>query len=80
MNRLKIAIVLPLFIALCVNTFGQNKTNTFEVVKSGQGSKSMIFISGFSCSGEVWNETKEFTKSIYTNTQELIFPVSLRAM
>jgi len=58
MSKSKIVIVLSLFIALCVNTFGQTKTIAFEVIKSGQGSKSIIFIPGFSCSGEVWNETK----------------------
>jgi pimeloyl-ACP methyl ester carboxylesterase len=66
MNRFKSTIILPLFIALCVNTVGQNKTNAFEVVKSGQGSESMIFIPGFACSGEVWNETKTKFEKDYT--------------
>jgi pimeloyl-ACP methyl ester carboxylesterase len=66
MNKLKIEIVLFLFIALCVNTFGQTKTNAFEVTKSGQGSKSIIFIPGFSCSGEVWNETKSKYEKDFT--------------
>lgn len=66
MNKLKMAIVLFLFIALCVNTFGQTKTNAFEVTKSGQGSKSIIFIPGFSCSGEVWNETKSKYEKDFT--------------
>jgi pimeloyl-ACP methyl ester carboxylesterase len=66
MNKLKIAIVLFLFIALCLNVFGQTKTNAFEVIKSGQGSKSIIFIPGFSCSGEVWNETKTKLEEDYT--------------
>jgi len=30
----------------------------FDVKISGQGTRSIIFIPGFSCSGEVWNETK----------------------
>ncbi|MCX6145997.1 MAG: alpha/beta hydrolase, partial [Candidatus Kapabacteria bacterium] len=58
MNTYKIALVLFLFIALCVNTFSQATTNSFEVKVSGNGSKSIIFIPGFSCSGEVWDETK----------------------
>jgi pimeloyl-ACP methyl ester carboxylesterase len=58
MNKSKITIVLFFFIALSVNTFGQTKTNIFEVIKSGQGSKSIIFIPGFASSGEVWEETK----------------------
>ncbi len=66
MNKLKIAIVLFLFIALCENTFGLTKTNAFEVSKSGQGIKSIIFIPGFSCSGEVWNETKSIYEKDFT--------------
>jgi pimeloyl-ACP methyl ester carboxylesterase len=66
MNNLKIAIALLLFMVLCVNTFGQTKTNAFEVTKSGQGSKSIIFIPGFSCSGEVWNETKSIFEKYFT--------------
>jgi pimeloyl-ACP methyl ester carboxylesterase len=66
MKNLKIAIALLLFMVLCVNTFGQTKTNAFEVTKSGQGSKSIIFIPGFSCSGEVWNETKSIFEKDFT--------------
>jgi pimeloyl-ACP methyl ester carboxylesterase len=66
MNNLKIAIALLLFMVLCVNTFGQTKTNAFEVTKSGHGSKSIIFIPGFSCSGEVWNETKSIFEKDFT--------------
>lgn len=71
MNKSNSVIVLSLFIALCGNAFGQTKTKFFEVTKSGQGNKSIIFIPGFSCSGEVWNETKtKFEKeySCYTLT------------
>ncbi len=66
MSKSKIVIVLSLFIALCVNTFAQTKIIAFEVIKSGQGSKSIIFIPGFSCSGEVWNETKTKFEKDYT--------------
>jgi pimeloyl-ACP methyl ester carboxylesterase len=66
MNKLKITTVLFLFFALCTNTEGQTKTNAFEVTKSGQGSKSLIFIPGFSCSGEVWSETKSKYEKDYT--------------
>ncbi len=50
-----IAIVLVLFMLLCVNLFAQAP---FEVQKSGQGKSSIIFIPGFASSGEVWNDTK----------------------
>lgn len=66
MTKLKIAIVVFLFIALCINTFGQTTTNPFEVIKSGAGNKSIIFIPGFACSGEVWNETKSLYEKEYT--------------
>ena len=66
MNQFKSTIGLFLFISFCVNTFGQAKTNAFEVTKSGQGSTSIIFIPGFSCSGEVWDETKTKFEKDYT--------------
>lgn len=66
MNRLKITIVLALFIAINVKSFGQNKSKPFEVIKSGQGSKSIIFIPGFASSGEVWDETKSKYEKDYT--------------
>lgn len=64
MNKYKITIIL--FTALCVNVFGQTNKYSFEVHKTGQGEQAMIFIPGFACSGEVWNETiakfeKEYT-------------------
>ena len=58
MNKLKFLTTVFLFTALSINVFGQNKTYPFDVTRSGKGTKSIIFIPGFSCSGEVWNETK----------------------
>lgn len=66
MNKYKIAILILLFAALCVNVFGQTKKYYFEVEKTGQGKKSIIFIPGFACSGEVWNETITKLKKEYT--------------
>jgi hypothetical protein len=63
MNRLKVQSYC-LFIALCVNSFGQNKTNTFEVVKSGQGSKSMIFIQDFQFSAKFGTKQKQSLRKI----------------
>jgi len=57
MNKYKIAIIILLFIALCINVFGQNDTYPFEVVKTGNGKQSIVFIPGFASSGDVWNET-----------------------
>jgi len=66
MKKSKIAAVLFLFFALCVNTFGQTKTKAFDVSKSGQGTKSIICRPDFACSGEVWNETKSKFENDYT--------------
>jgi pimeloyl-ACP methyl ester carboxylesterase len=66
MTKLKIAIVIFLFTALCINTFGQFKEYSFELIKSGQGKKSIIFIPGFACSGEVWNDTKSSYEKDFT--------------
>ncbi len=61
----KVAIIFILFIVLCINVFGETKY-AFNVVKSGKGDKSIIFIPGFSCSGDVWNETKSLFEKDYT--------------
>lgn len=58
MEKNKFIIILLLAFALAINVFGQNKNYPFDVQKSGQGKSSIIFIPGFACSGEVWNETK----------------------
>lgn len=65
MKKNKITIVFFLIIAACLNTFAQNQL-AFEVNKTGQGSKSIIFIPGFACSGEVWNDTKALFEKDYT--------------
>lgn len=57
MKSYKILIIIFAILAFC-NVFGQTKSYPFEVKVSGKGKQSIIFIPGFSCSGEVWNETK----------------------
>jgi pimeloyl-ACP methyl ester carboxylesterase len=57
MKQLKTITVLFAIFAWQVSLQAQNSVNAFEVTKSGQGSQSIIFIPGFACSGEVWNET-----------------------
>jgi pimeloyl-ACP methyl ester carboxylesterase len=66
MNKFKVAFLLLLFIALCINTFAQSPAKPFEVIKSGKGDKSIIFIPGFACSGAVWDETKACYEKSYT--------------
>lgn len=58
MRKLKFIVPVIVFISITINLYGQSKSKYFEVVKSGKGSKSIIFIPGFASSGEVWDETK----------------------
>ncbi|MEM9052366.1 MAG: alpha/beta hydrolase [Bacteroidota bacterium] len=56
MKNLILLVLTFFFVTLA---FGSGQTDyPFEVQKSGQGDQAMILIPGFSCSGEVWNETK----------------------
>lgn len=53
-----ILITAFMFSALCSTVLAQTKSYPFEIVKSGKGKQAILFIPGFACSGEVWNETK----------------------
>lgn len=66
MKKIKISLILFLFTALCLNVFGQNKSYPFDIIKSGQGKRSIIFIPGFASSGEVWDETKSIYEKDFT--------------
>jgi len=55
-----------LFISLCINVFGQNKSYPFNIKITGQGKQSIIFIPGFASSGEVWSETKSLYENDFT--------------
>lgn len=66
MKKIKISLILFLFTALYLNVFSQNKSYLFNVIKSGQGQRSIIFIPGFASSGEVWNETKSNYEKDFT--------------
>ena len=58
MRKIKIVIPVIMFLLINMNVFGQSKTRYFDVVKSGKGDKSIIFIPGFASSGEVWDDTR----------------------
>ena len=69
-NYINLVITL-LFSVLSSNVFAQTKQYPFEVVKSGKGKQSIVFIPGFASSGDVWKETKanfekEFTCYTFT--------------
>jgi len=51
---------------LSLHTYSQNNDFPFEVEISGTGSESIIFIPGFSCSGDVWTDTKSLFEKGYT--------------
>jgi pimeloyl-ACP methyl ester carboxylesterase len=51
-------ILLAFALALLIgNVFGQSQTTGFKVKITGKGKQAIIFIPGFGCSGDVWNET-----------------------
>lgn len=66
MKKYIILIIAFLFSALCLNVFAQTKSYPFEVLKTGKGKQSIIFIPGFASSGEVWNETKTAFEKDFT--------------
>lgn len=71
MKKYILIIAAIVFSVMCSNAFGQKKSYPFEVVKSGKGEQSIVFIPGFASSGDVWNETKanfekEFTCYTFT--------------
>lgn len=52
----KIILIIFMLAALYMNVFS-NTDYSFEVIISGTGKNNVILIPGWSCSGEVWNET-----------------------
>lgn len=58
MKTTKYLTVLFLLLFYC-SSFS-NSSYPFEVKVSGQGKHSIIFIPGFACSGDVWQETLDF--------------------
>jgi len=66
MKKYIILIIAFLFSALCLNVFAQTKQYPFEVLKTGKGKQSILFIPGFASSGDVWNETKATFEKDFT--------------
>jgi len=72
MKKMKqFAILAPMLLIMLMsfstkNTMPKNISFPFDVKISGQGTRSIIFIPGFSCSGEVWNETKSHYEKDFT--------------
>lgn len=66
MKKYIILIIAFICSAFCFNVFAQTKQYPFEVIKTGKGKQSIIFIPGFASSGEVWNETKAIFEKDFT--------------
>ncbi len=66
MKKYNILIIAFLFSALCLNVFAQTKSYPFEVLKTGSGKQSIVFIPGFASSGEVWNDTRTAFEKDFT--------------
>ncbi|MCP2027999.1 pimeloyl-ACP methyl ester carboxylesterase [Flavobacterium sp. HSC-32F16] len=66
MKKYNILIIAFLFSALCLNVFAQTKSYPFEVLKTGSGKQSIVFIPGFASSGQVWSETKTVFEKDFT--------------
>jgi pimeloyl-ACP methyl ester carboxylesterase len=66
----KIAYLTCFTAFLCAATtcqvWSQAAQYPFEVKKSGTGTRSILFIPGFACSGEVWKETLPLFEQKYT--------------
>jgi len=66
MNKAKLLIVSFSISVLYINALAQSKSYPFNIVISGQGKQSIIFIPGFASSGEVWSETKSNYEKNFT--------------
>lgn len=51
------ALLIVISFLSAFTIYGKDNTYLFEVEITGSGDQSIIFIPGFSCSGDVWNET-----------------------
>ncbi|WP_207765225.1 alpha/beta fold hydrolase [Solitalea longa] len=56
MKKIKFLLILLAFILVCINVFAAT-TPPFNVTVSGKGKQAIVFIPGFTCSGDVWKET-----------------------
>lgn len=64
---MKNKLLFLLLIIISTSTFGQTFSDyPFEVKKSGNGNKSILFIPGFASSGEVWAETQSIYEKKFT--------------
>jgi pimeloyl-ACP methyl ester carboxylesterase len=62
-----VKLSLLVFVSLLTyKSSAQNKEKAFEVKVTGKGAASIIFIPGFACAGDVWNDTKSKYENNFT--------------
>ncbi|HMQ67823.1 MAG TPA: alpha/beta hydrolase [Ignavibacteria bacterium] len=59
-------LIVAILISIVFTVRAKEKTYLFDVKITGSGVESIIFIPGFSCSGDVWDETVAQYKDNYT--------------
>ncbi|RAJ74994.1 pimeloyl-ACP methyl ester carboxylesterase [Chitinophaga dinghuensis] len=67
MKKIFALVLILLMGALFLNVFAQDKQPSFSVKTSGKGKQAILFIPGFTCSGDVWNETTTHLGNKYTS-------------
>ncbi|XZF14384.1 alpha/beta fold hydrolase [Chitinophagaceae bacterium MMS25-I14] len=65
-KKTRIFLLIVAFTALVLNVFAEENKYPFDVKVSGKGKQSIIFIPGFGCSGDVWNDTRTQYEKDYT--------------
>lgn len=64
MKKYSVWVIALLLISISASA--QKTTYPFDVKKTGNGKQAIIFIPGFTCSGDVWNETMAKLGDNYT--------------
>ena len=54
------------WLLLCLGTAAHAQSYSFAVKTYGTGTQALVFIPGFACSGEVWQETVNALQDRYT--------------
>ena len=64
---MKKLLLFILILFLITPAFTQTSLDyPFQVEKSGEGNRTIVFIPGFACSGDVWTETKSTYEKDFT--------------
>ncbi len=53
-------------VVLLISVIASAQNYSFSIAKSGTGKQALLFIPGFACSGDVWEETVMELKDNYT--------------